>query len=62
MLIFIFGQNSTKCSQVGPMVRSVEDASILMGAISDIELYGCDLNLATCLEDQVNDFRKLENI
>lgn len=38
------------------MVRSVEDASILMGVISDINLQGCDLNIATCLENQVENF------
>lgn len=38
------------------MVRSVEDASILMGVISDVNLEGCDLNLATCLGNQVENF------
>ncbi|XP_037037342.1 probable amidase At4g34880 [Bradysia coprophila] len=37
---------------VGPMVRTVEDASILMGVISDIDMQGCDLNIATCLENR----------
>lgn len=36
------------------MARSVEDASILMGVISDIDLHGCDLNISTCLGNQVN--------
>lgn len=36
------------------MVRSVEDASILMGVISDIDLQGCDLDIVACLENQVN--------
>lgn len=36
------------------MVRSVEDASILMGVISDIDMQGCDLNIATCLENRVS--------
>jgi len=37
------------------MVRSVEDASILMGVISDIDMQGCDVNVATCLEDRVGE-------
>ncbi|XP_037033713.1 probable amidase At4g34880 [Bradysia coprophila] len=38
---------------VGPMVRTVQDASILMGVISDIDLKGCNLNISSCLQDRV---------
>lgn len=40
------------------MVRSVEDASILMGTISDMNMRGCDLDIATCLGDQVKQLRE----
>lgn len=39
------------------MVRSVEDAAILMAAISDIDLQGCNLNISSCLVDRVR-FKK----
>ncbi|KAG4075771.1 hypothetical protein HA402_003597 [Bradysia odoriphaga] len=38
---------------VGPMVRTVQDASILMGVISNVDLKGCNLNVSTCLQDQM---------
>lgn len=37
------------------MVRTVEDASVLMGVISDVDMQGCDLNIATCLENRVRE-------
>lgn len=37
---------------VGPMTRTVEDAAILMGVVSNIDLEGCDLNIHSCLEDR----------
>lgn len=41
------------------MVRTVEDAAILMGVISDIDLQGCNLNISSCLEDTVQFFLKI---
>lgn len=35
------------------MARSVTDAAILMGSISDIDLKGCNLDVSTCLSNQV---------
>lgn len=39
--------------QVGPMARSVADAAILLGVISDIDLQGCDVDITSCLPNQV---------
>lgn len=44
------------------MVRSVEDASILMGAISDVDLHGCDVDIINCLDDHVKYFDQLKNV
>lgn len=35
------------------MGRSVADVAILLGAISDIDLQGCDEDISSCLSDQV---------
>lgn len=36
------------------MTRTVQDAAILMKAISDMDLKGCDVDVSTCLADVVN--------
>lgn len=35
------------------MARSVKDAAVLMGSLSDIDLQGCNLDVSTCLPKKV---------
>lgn len=44
------------------MARSVTDAAILMGIISDIDFKGCSSDVSTCLPNQVLNIQFVHDI